>query len=274
MSTRVALQMAAPQAVKPNGVVLYEGPSRHDGRPVVVIATGIDRKSQNPKTGPMIQVWLMRQDVAPAEAVPAGEDASVCNDCPMRAYLRRQDGTDAPACYVRADAAVNYVWKAYRRGNYPRLTRPEARRLLKGRAVRGGAYGNLSNVPLWVSRLWAGNAKRHTQYDHAWRTAPRAFAGLAMASVGSEAERLEAKRLGYRTFRVKQPEDAVAQGEIECPAQDKFRADPSRRHVTCETCGACNGNGGSGRRVDIVIDDHGPTSRVTQAKRRAALTNS
>lgn len=261
-------------AVKPNGFIVYEGPSRHDRKPVVVIATNTVRPSSNPKTGPMVQIWLLRQDVPPATAVKDGSDESVCNDCPYRAVLRRAakaaGAPDSPACYVRADAAVQNVWRAYARGSYPRLSPKEARRAFAGKAVRGGAYGNMSNVPLWVTRLWAKSARMHTQYDHAWRTAPKGLTAFAMASVGSLREREVAKQLGYRTFRVKQPDEAVAAGERECPAQEKFRA--KGIHVTCDTCGTCNGTNGKSGRVDIVIDDHGPTSAIAQAKRRFALT--
>ena len=36
---------------KPNGIILWEGPSLIDGAPIVVIATGIKRASRNAKTG-------------------------------------------------------------------------------------------------------------------------------------------------------------------------------------------------------------------------------
>ena len=55
---------------KPRGLVLYEGPSEIDGKPIVCIAT-LD--SRNRKTGNMVQTWILRQDVSPFEpevAVP------------------------------------------------------------------------------------------------------------------------------------------------------------------------------------------------------------
>jgi len=37
--------------VRPQGLVMYEGPSMIDGKPIVMIATGFKRRSANPKTG-------------------------------------------------------------------------------------------------------------------------------------------------------------------------------------------------------------------------------
>ena len=66
---------------RPNGFVIYEGPSLIDGAPIVVIATGLVRKSRNPKTGWMIQTWIMRADIAPNIALRKRLDRSVCGDC-------------------------------------------------------------------------------------------------------------------------------------------------------------------------------------------------
>ena len=51
-----------------NGVILYEGPSLLDGEPIVAILTGLRSSSCNRKTGAMLQTWIMRADVSPAEA--------------------------------------------------------------------------------------------------------------------------------------------------------------------------------------------------------------
>jgi hypothetical protein len=72
----------------PKGIVLYRGPSRLDGAPIVCVATGFRSPSDNPKTGPMVQTWIMREDVAPHTAQKTGEDSSVCGDCPLRPLLK------------------------------------------------------------------------------------------------------------------------------------------------------------------------------------------
>jgi hypothetical protein len=70
-----------------NGVIIYEGPSVIDGAPIVAIATGFKSPSSNDKTGTMIQVWILRADIAPHEAQKTGADESICGDCPMRPLL-------------------------------------------------------------------------------------------------------------------------------------------------------------------------------------------
>ena len=76
-----------------NGVVLYRGPSRLDGAPIVVVATGLQRPSENEKTGPMVQTWILRSDEHPVSAVHSGADASICGDCPLRP-LNAKPGED------------------------------------------------------------------------------------------------------------------------------------------------------------------------------------
>ena len=65
----------------PNGYILYRGPSAIDGKPIMVIATGFANKSSNGKTGDMIQTWIIREDIAPNEAIKSGEDESICGQC-------------------------------------------------------------------------------------------------------------------------------------------------------------------------------------------------
>ena len=42
-----------------NGIVLWEGPSRLDGSPIVVIAVGLKASSTNTKTGGMLQTYVV-----------------------------------------------------------------------------------------------------------------------------------------------------------------------------------------------------------------------
>ena len=75
----------------PKGVVLYRGPSKLDGEPIVCIATGLKAPSKNPKTGTMVQTWILREDVAPHKAQKTGEDSSVCGDCPLRPLMKGKE---------------------------------------------------------------------------------------------------------------------------------------------------------------------------------------
>ena len=57
-----------------NGFVAWEGPSRFDGTPIVVIITGFLVPVANPKTGDMVQAYILPADEIPREAVnlPSG----------------------------------------------------------------------------------------------------------------------------------------------------------------------------------------------------------
>ena len=99
------------------GAIVWQGPSPIDGAPLVAVATGLRRPSENRKTGPMVQVWILRADLAPSDAVESGADASVCGDCPLRGL-----GFKARACYVNVGQAPQSVWRAYKRGVYPVAT--------------------------------------------------------------------------------------------------------------------------------------------------------
>jgi len=72
------------------GVILYDGPSMLDGEPIVVIAT---LETSNRKTGQMVQIWIVRSDIAPTDAAKSGDDKSICGACPHRHYSKG-------VCYV------------------------------------------------------------------------------------------------------------------------------------------------------------------------------
>ena len=79
-----------------NGVILYRGPSLIDGKPIVVIATGLKRRSKNSKTMDMIQTWILRADINPKDAIYNGEDASISGCRALRgveAYCASQGPT-------------------------------------------------------------------------------------------------------------------------------------------------------------------------------------
>ena len=95
------------------GVVLYDGPSKIDGAPIIAIACRITEASNNGKTGAMVQTFIMRRDIAPHIALKSGDDSSVCGDCPLRPIYK-----GPTRCYVRVYQAPLSVWNAYHRGRY------------------------------------------------------------------------------------------------------------------------------------------------------------
>src|SRR3546814_5822354 len=115
-------------------VILYEGPSKRDGKPISVMASGLAKASRNTKTGAMVQTYIIRTDVDPVTAVREGADASICGDCPHRG-----DGTGkGRSCYVTLIHGPSTVYKAYKRGVYPKVDAFTAAALFAGRMIRLG----------------------------------------------------------------------------------------------------------------------------------------
>lgn len=232
---------------KSNGAILYEGPSLIDGSPIVAIVTGLASKSANPKTGDMLQTWILRTDVDPKAASENGQDSAICGTCPMR----RNVETGKRRCYVPTWQAPLSVWKAYKRGAYAPIDT-----ILEGRKLRLGSYGDPGAVPFEVWESALRGTVGHTGYTHAWKekNADPRFATILMASVDFpwQAQYAEARR--YRYFRVATPGDAPANNtrrEIACPASKE------RGHVTdCATCLACSGTSNPKRQFNVVINEH------------------
>ena len=231
-----------------SGLVLYRGPSLLDGAPIVVIATGLDGKGRNRKTGALVQTWIMREDIAPHEAAKSGQDESVCGDCVHRP-------ANGGACYVKTFQAPLSVWRAYHRGAYAVAADLEAIRAAgAGLVVRLGSYGDPGAVPVAVWGALVALSKAHTGYTHQWRRAP-SLRGLCMASADSPHEALEAQAQGWRTFRVRAPSEAVGAREFICPASKEAGA-----KTDCASCRACGGNASKAKASPVIIA-HGGTAR-------------
>ena len=139
-----------------NGLIAYEGKSRLDGAPIVVIITALNG-SMNQKTGHMVQSYILRADIDPVKAARLGLDASICGDCQHRPTNARRTG-NAP-CYVNIGRGALGVWKAYKRGSYPRIDPDTAAALLTARKLRIGSYGDPAAAPV---ELWE-TLTRHTR---------------------------------------------------------------------------------------------------------------
>lgn len=267
--------MKRQKKAEPAGFVLYEGPSLLDGAPVVVVAT---LETDNPKTGPMIQTWIIRADVDPITASRTGADYSICGTCGLRGKPNPEKATgwaDGRGCYVNLAFAPSGVFKAYRAGRYPRAVYhaglffdPAAFDadgapvvsgwpcIGKGRAVRLGAYGDPGAVPRWVWDGLTAHADGWTGYSHQLKT-PGADVdpGRVMISADNETDARAAWRQGYRTFRiVPAVADAVPGAEIICPATPE-----GGNRTTCNRCQLCRGAVAGGRSVAVVV--HGAGAR-------------
>jgi hypothetical protein len=239
------------------GYVIYEGPSKIDGKPIAVVINKVNDDSANDKTGALVQSFIFRTDIEPHTALKTGDDESVCGDCQHRPFLVKRFKDGRAPCYVRVYQSVLSVARAHARGRYVKVTPKQAAKILKDRLLRLGTYGNPSAAPVgvwWeVTRLVRGT----TGYDHGWKTIkPRErtkWQQMVMASVDSEAEQHEAQALGWRTFRVALNAHRL-DTETPCPASRE-----AGYKATCETCGGKAGPLCGGTKIkakSIVIQDH------------------
>lgn len=216
--------------MKPLSVIFYRGPSMIDGKPIIAIAT---TRTRNHKTGQVVQTWIMRDDQAPHDAKRAGQDASVCGTCPIKAQ-----------CYVVVHQAPLSVWKT--KESLPFIHEGHAK-YLQGRVLREGSYGDPAAVPRFhwdFLHSLCGSAR--LGYTHQWRSFP-ALAGKLQASVESPALAHEAQALGYKTFRIMPVHDAALMpGEILCPSEK------TDGRVKCVDCRLCDG-----KKRNVAITAHG-----------------
>lgn len=230
------------------------------GEPIVAIATGLDAPSHNAKTGPMVQTWIIRSDIAPMPAARANSDDAVCGDCKLRGdsgYGRR--------CYVTLWLAPNNVFKKV--GEYPIVAWPDLRRVLTGKHIRLGAYGDPAALPFDVWRVVLANVAGWTGYTHQWRACDPRFKSILMASVDSLAEMVLAQAQAWRTFRVRMADEPLsARSEVICPASAEAN------HVgTCQACELCRGQANPAKSVAIIA--HGNPGQVAHFHRsRAAVS--
>ncbi len=218
---------------KRTGFTLYVGDS------FAVIAT---MKTSNRKTGNMVQVWIIRTDVNPVEAVAQGLDSLICGTC-----IHRGDPLTGRkrSCYVNVGQAPLAIYKAYHKGNYPHLAIADYLREFAARKIRLGAYGDPALIPEEIIAELCKVSIRHTGYTHQFDANPW-LAPYVMASCDTLADQERASALGFRTFRVTKGNTPNASERL-CLAESK--------HLQCADCGLCDG--ASGKRWNVFIPAHG-----------------
>ena len=233
-----------------NGYVLQRGLSPINGEPFVVIMT---MKSSNKKTGNMIQVWILHEDVNPVDAIKSGLDQTICGDCPHRLRLH-SDGKLHRTCYVNGGQAPLSIWRAYKRGLYPDINNcVNVDRLLSGRHIRWGGYGDPSVIDPSIVKSFNEKAEGHTGYTHQWRHAfADAFIGIFQASCDSFGDYLEASSKGWKCFSVvnKGDTDVANIGKL-CPTE------VPNSQAKCQSCTLCDGS-----KTDIFIPAHGTAGKL------------
>lgn len=245
-----AAQMKQALKKQYSGVVLYEGPSMLNGKPIVAIATGIVTKSSNEKTGDMVQTWIIPSDINPHTAIKTGDDITVCGDCKHRPFL----GGD---CYVNTAYAPNNVYKAYHNGKYARPYIDYDPGILPvlfdGLAFRVGSYGEPVAVPLYVWENCLQSVAFVNGYSHQWKNADfQAFKRFCMASVDNYEEAIMAYSMGWRLFRVRPNGHDIDKAiEFSCPASKE-----AGKRSSCDKCKACGGLS-SKHAKSVTIISHG-----------------
>jgi|APCry1669189369_1035219.scaffolds.fasta_scaffold06435_9 hypothetical protein len=238
-------------------MVIYNGPSQIDGKPIVAIITGVTSKSKNSKTGEMPQVWIIRSDIHPTEALRSGEDYSICGNCPHRPQELGDNALKKSirSCYVNT-MSFNAVFKKYSNGGYPVVELSTVAEMLQGMNIRLGAYGDPAAVPLSV---WVELCKycKSTGYTHQWRTCDPGYAQYCQASCDNLLDVVQSTAKGYRTFFVQKVDkynEVVRQYEgikfAHCPASKEMN-----KVTTCSSCMACSGTR-SGLKSNVTIMIH------------------
>jgi hypothetical protein len=236
---------------KPRTVLVWSGLSSFDAR--VRIGAFLTFRSNNPKTGDIPQLMILRLDMSPVQAVRRGLDDA---NCKHRGIAVRKSGRTRfvnRSCYVAVIHGPRAIYASWKRGNVPTWSVEQAAAVIAGQTLRLGSYGDPAAVPVAVLETLAAAAARTVGYSHQWKTA--GLQGLVMASCDTVAERLQAKDLGYRTFRVSTDIDPQAR-EILCPASEQ-----AGKRTQCERCGLCDGSRLADRRADIMIPVHGSAGR-------------
>ena len=202
--------------------------------------------SKNKKTGDMCQVWILRNDINPVEAIKQNKDGLICFDCIHR--LNR-------SCYVNAGQAPLQVYKAYKKGLYRSLDLEKLSNKIKNKTVRFGAYGEPVLVPFLIVKHIIKNCISYTGYSHQWKNPKyKKYAKLFMASIDSEKQLQETLKIGLRSFRVSNNNN-ISDNELICP-------NVRNPKIQCNTCRLCDNQSKHKNAKNIVIPVHGTKGKI------------
>ena len=233
----------------PKGFVLSRFNSPLDGSPCVAILT---LESNNRKTGNMCQVWILREDINPVEAIESGDDYSICGDC----RHRKNSVTKKRSCYVNVGQSPNAIWKAYKSGRYPDSLNnvPAVRRMLRHRSIRWGAYGDPAIIPFQIFEFINDFAKDHTGYTHQWKKDfALIYKNFFQASCDGLGDYLQAVAHGWKTFAV------LPVGILDNTYGKQCPATVDNSMAQCITCRLCDG-----AKQNIFVEAHGSGKKHVQ----------
>ena len=211
------------------------------------MVTGFETPSANPKTGDMLQTWIIKANDFPSNAIKEGTDSSVCGSCLLRGKI----------CYVYM-APVNNIWRNYKEGCYPKVSDSILQKIKKRRRLtRLGSYGDPCAVPIEVWKPLIKASAGYTGYTHAWQYTDQRWQQYLMASVESTTLMEKAHDLGWRTFRIVEYANELTDNEIMC----KNWIDED---IKCENCKLCNGKSNKPSIANVV---HGAKWKVDKYKK-------
>lgn len=225
--------------------VYWKGKSQLNGEDILLLLTGIKNPSQNKKTGPVIQSYILKDGELPTEYRRKGA-FGICGNCPIK-----------DACYV-GNYYLNNIYDGSQRDvdHFPLA-------LLKGRVLRLGAYGDPAAVPFSVWNRLVKYTSGFTGYTHQWQYCDQDFRKLTMASVESLDQAKEAWDLGWQTYRVGLPDEEPSEDEIYCPHYT-FDFEPK---IQCLQCQLCSGtSGGVAYKKGIFVNVHGTAHKKKRFK--------
>lgn len=218
--------------------LLYKGPSVIDNGPIIALLTGLGKPSTNAKTGPMLQTWILREDMPPKEALK-GADHSICGDCTLKKDI----------CYVNVHFAPRAHYQNYIEGRYKIQS---LKKIGRNQRIRLGSYGDPAAVPIQIWDDLLMYADGWTGYTHSPHIQPDLKKYVQASCEATEpASRLRVE--GWKTYRIKAENDPLMDGEVLCP---------SGRGVKCISCLMCNG-----QTKNIVIDVHGTKAKLNAYQR-------
>jgi len=244
MKNLVTHRAVNPFARPVRGVELWRGPSAFDGEEIVALATF---HSDNLKTGDMIQTWVFRTDRTPIETWTGGGETSICGLCPMQ----HKSSGGSNLCYVNR-LMLQGMYNAWQRGLYPKFSPKHHLRYFAGRPIRLGSYGDIAMMPLKVILPILKVVSGHTGYTHQYRTDfGQDWKKYLMASTESVESYRAARKLGWRSFRIRASGEPTLPGERVCPASAE-----AGFLTQCDRCMACHGAKTKGR-ADLSVLVHG-----------------
>lgn len=208
--------------------------------------------SENSKIGIGYVVQTYHFSIDQVKTADIKQDEKNCLDCPL-------SFSNGGGCYTHKGMQLMGLKSMLRRLN--KLERIDEFNSTKFNAftdkvkntypvdlVRFGAYGEAVLMGEKVVRQLSKLGKKTTGYTHQWKTEDFASTYL-MASVHNEAQRIEAKEKGFRSFSVIKKGEKVT-NSVNCPASKE-----SGKNLTCVLCGLCNG-ASKGNTKDVFILSH------------------